>query len=236
MCGQNILPLAAMAAAAYFTGGASLAAEGAGAAAFTGATETGLATVAGEGAATAGGATWLSTATPYLQAGGAAMSAYGAISGADAQKKAEAYNAQVAANNAQVAGWQATDAENRADLNAQDIGRKQAATRGVQAANMAANGLDLSFGSSKATLDQTDTYGLQDQRTALDAGNKEAWALRARAAGFSSESAFSQAKSDASNPLLAGATSLIGSAGNIADSYARRRYSAGEGGSGFFKS
>lgn len=170
-----------------------------------------------------------------IMAASAVASASAAKKASKAQKKSDAFNAEssaesakVAVDNAKVAGFQAEDAEARAELEAQEVGRQQADMRGTQAANLGASNLDVSFGSAKSILDQTDTFGLEDQRRALDAGIKEAWALRARGAGLSAEatalsreSAFSRGRSNAARPGMAAFTSLLGSAGNIAQSYAR---------------
>ena len=87
---------------------------------------------------------------------------------------------------------------------------------------LGANGVDLGFGSAQATLDQTDFYGLQDQKTVIDNGNTEAWGARVRGNNYKTEAAWASSRAKSENPLLAGGLSLLGSAGNIADKWAAK--------------
>lgn len=155
-----------------------------------------------------------------ISAVSAGVGALGAYQSSAAAKAGANYQAAVATSNAKVEEWKAQDAENRADLEAQNLGRKIASVRGQQKAAMGANGVDLGFGSAQVTLDQTDFYGLQDQKTVIDNGNTEAWGARTRAANFKTEAAWASSRAKSENPLLAGGLSLLGSAGNIADKWA----------------
>ena len=145
--------------------------------------------------------------------------ASGAAQKAQADKSAAEYNAKVAANNAKVAGWQAESAEARGVDDAMAVGRKQASVRGKQAATMAANGLDLGTGSPQAILDQTDYYGLADQRTATQNASDNAWGLRTKGDSYTAESSMQKSKADSISPGGAAMTSLLGSAGNVADKW-----------------
>lgn len=131
------------------------------------------------------------------------MSTYGAYQQSEAAKNAAEYNAKVAA-------IQGQDAIDRGDTDQQAIGRKQAAVRGQQQANMAANGLDLSSGSPAAILDQTDYYGLADQATVINNSRREA-------AGFTSRGAMASAQADAYSPMASAGASLLTSSGTVAD-------------------
>ncbi len=186
MCNSNVIKVAAVAAAVYFTGGTALAGAGAGGSA---------------GAAT--GMTALQTASLVSSTAGLALSGYGAYKQSEAAKQAAQYNAKVAA-------MQGQDAIDRGDTDQQTVGRKQAAMRGQQTANMAANGLDLSSGSPSAILDQTDYYGLADQATTINNSRREA-------AGFKSRSAMASAQADAYSPLTTAGASLLTSSGTVAD-------------------
>lgn len=157
--------------------------------------------------------------TTMLALAGAVSGAAGAMQTAQAQKSAASYQAQVSANNAKVAGWQAESADARGQDDAMAVGRKQADVRGKQAASMAANGLDLSSGSPAAVLEQTDYYGLADQKTAVQNASDTAWGLRTKGDSYTAESNMQKSKADGINPLMSGATSLLGSAGNVADKW-----------------
>lgn len=165
-------------------------------------------------------ASFLGANSGTLSAVSAGVGAVGAYQSSAAAKAGAQYQAAVATNNAKVEEWKAQDAENRADLDAQALGRKIASVRGQQKATMGANGVDMSFGSAQATLDQTDFYGLEDQKTTIDNGNKEAWAARTRAANYKTDAAWASSRAKSENPLLAGGLSLLGSAGNIAEKWA----------------
>jgi len=155
-----------------------------------------------------------------ISAVSAGVGALGAYQSSAAAKAGAQYQSAVAASNAKVEEWKAQDAEDRATVEAQNLGRKIASVRGQQKAAMGANGVDLGFGSAQATLDQTDFYGLEDQKTVADNGNKEAWAARTRASNFKTESAWASSRAKSENPLLAGGLSLLGSAGNVAEKWA----------------
>lgn len=137
--------------------------------------------------------------------GSTALSAYGAYQQSAAQKSA--YQAQAAAADRERAA-----AGERADQEARRIGAQVANTRGQQAAALAANGVDASFGSSAGVLATTDYYGMEDLQTSAKNAQDTDYAYRDRAA---------QARSAAAqtNPGLAAATSLLGGAGKVASSW-----------------
>jgi len=212
MCNKTVLTVAAVAAAVYFTGGTALAGMGGTAAAGTttvaagsvaAGTTAAATTAATTGAAASTAMTATQTAAMYASAAGAGMSAYGAYQQSESAQKAADYNAKLAK-------LQGQDALDRGDLDQQAIGRKQAALRGSQAANMAANGLDLSYGSPAALLDQTDYYGNADQETAANNARREA-------AGYGSRATMSQIQADSYSPMMSGAGSLLTSSGTVAD-------------------
>ena len=203
-----------MIAAVVYTGGAAAGAWGA-----AGAAEAGAAgAAAGEayvapvvaGAPAAGTAAGMST-TQMLALGtsaaGTAMQAKGQMDAAEAAKAA-------AERNSQMATIMGHDAEDRGDLEQQRIGRQVSAVRGQQTANMAANGLDLTSGTPAAVLAQTDYYGLEDQRTAVNNANREAAGYKNRANGYNSEAA-------SYNPYMTAGSTLLAGGGTVADKWDR---------------
>lgn len=189
-------------------------------AAFTGATATGLAAVAGETGASVAAATGLaepaaaaaSTSAFSMQnlsllgqGASAVFGAMGKMQEASAAKNSAEYNAKVA-------NMQAQDAIDRAQRDQEQLGRKIAATRGQQRANMAANGLDLSEGTPADVLAQTDYYGLEDQKTVADNGLREANMYQNRARLYS-------AQAEGYDPRITGATSLLAGGGQVADKW-----------------
>jgi hypothetical protein len=214
MCNSQKLTQAAMIAAVVYTGGAAAGAWGA-----AGAAEAGAAgAAAGEayvapvvaGAPAAGTAAGMST-TQMLALGtsaaGTAMQAKGQMDAAEAAKAA-------AERNSQMATIMGHDAQDRGDLEQQRIGRQVSAVRGQQTANMAANGLDLTSGTPEAVLAQTDYYGLEDQRTAVNNANREAAGYKNRANGYASEAA-------SYNPYMTAGSTLLAGGGMVADKWDR---------------
>lgn len=162
--------------------------------------------------------TGLGAAAPALQLAGAGLGAVSAYSNSKSAYKAQA---QVAQNNAIIAGWQADDALARGDRQATEVGRKTRQLKGRQRAAMAANGVDLGTGSALEILTDTDYFGAIDANATRDNASKEAWAIRNQAQGFTYEAGMAKARAGAESPLLSAGTSLLTSAGRVADRWYR---------------
>lgn len=169
----------------------------------------------------------IETAFLGMQIAGAGLSAVGAYQGSQASKAAYAAQAQIAQNNAQIAGWQAEDALARGGRDANRSRMRTRQVKGSQRAALAANGVDLGVGSALQILSDTDFFGEIDANTIKDNAAREAWALRNQAANFTSESALLRSRSDAESPWMAAGTSLLTSAGRVAGNW----YGSGAGGS-----
>lgn len=221
MCNANVAKVA-MVVAAVYTGGAALGAWGAGAgaagagasAAAAGATTVTTAAEASAAvasqlapAAAASGMTTLQTASLYSSMAGAGLSAYGQYQQAQAAKDAANYNRKAAE-------IQAADARDRGVYEQEALGRKVGAMRGQQRANMAANGLDITSGTPAAVLEQTDYYGLEDQRTLATNIEREA-------SGFSNRARLAGMQADSIDPTTSAAGSLLTNAGSVADKWYR---------------
>ncbi len=150
-----------------------------------------------------------------------AASGVSAYQGSEARKASGEYDAAVARNNAQVSKWKASDAEDRATTQAMNIGRQVNDTRGKQSAALAANGLDLGFGSTAGSLEKTDYFGLMDQKTAIENGNNEAWGYRQQASNYETQAKWSSSKASAENPFMSSATSMLGSAATVASKWGK---------------
>ena len=150
------------------------------------------------------------------------MSASGAMTQAQGQKNQAEYASLVGANNAKVAEWEAQSVEEKGIRAGEAVGRNQAKVRAAQKASLAANGLDLGEGSAAATLAQTDYFGLEDQRTTAQNASDRAWGVRRQRDNYTAESNMQKGKADSINPFMAGATSLLGSAANVADKWSAR--------------
>lgn len=154
--------------------------------------------------------TALQTASLYSSIAGTALSAYGQYQQASAARDAARYNQKVAE-------IQASDALDRGDQEQAMLGRKVADLRGRQRVAMAKSGLDLNEGSPAAILDQTDYYGLEDQRTIANNARREA-------AGYANRGNLAGMQADGMDPLLATGGSLLTNAGAVADKWYRYNY------------
>jgi len=138
----------------------------------------------------------------YIAATLAATSAY---QQSEARKEQGEYNAVIARNNAKMAEYQAEDAVQRGEVDAINARRKAAAIKSDQRATMAARGLDLGEGTALSLLDQTDYFSKVDQGTIRGNAGKEAYAKKAQAANFLTESTMYQNAADSESPLLSAA-------------------------------
>lgn len=82
--------------------------------------------------------------------------------GAIQQASAYRYQAKIADRNAKLTSDQARMAQENSQIEQQRLGRKIAATRGSQIASMAANGVDIGFGSALSVQEDTAMLGAKD--------------------------------------------------------------------------
>lgn len=155
------------------------------------------------------------------------MGAYNSSVGA---KNAYNAQAQVAANNATIANWQAGDAIARGQKNAAQVGIRTNQLAGDQRAALAANGVDLSVGSAVHIQEDTDYFGKIDANQVVDNAAREAWGYRTQADNFTGNAAMLRARADAESPWLAAGSSLLGSATRVAGSwYSMDKATSGSG-------
>ena len=166
--------------------------------------------------ASASTAATLATVGTVATVAGVGLSAYGMYQQSKAAKDMANYNAQVADNNAKTAEIQAQDALKRGDEEANAVRRNADMLKGSQRASMAAKGLDLAEGTAAELQDQTDFFSLVDQQTARSNAAKQAWGIRAQGGNYSSEAVAQRATAGSISPGMAGATSLLSGAGQVA--------------------
>lgn len=164
--------------------------------------------------------TWagISAATSVI---GLGLQAYGAMTSSNAQKNAYNYQAQVSANNAKIAEWNAQDALRRGEQAEMDLRRKTAALKGNQRASLAARGLDISEGSALNILTDTDYFGEYDALTIRNNAEKQAWSAKIEGNNATANSELLRMRAAAENPLMEGAGTLLAGAGSVADRWYR---------------
>ncbi|WP_245279876.1 hypothetical protein [Hyphomicrobium sp. 99] len=147
------------------------------------------------------------------------MGAAGQVQQAQATAKAERFNAQVQNMNAKIADQRAKDAIERGQIEEQKKRQEVARIQGAQTAAMAANGVDLTFGSPLDTLVDTAVLGELDALTIrtnsyreayehkVDASNKRAGA---QLSNMSASSASSGGYLSAMGTILGGGAKAYG--------------------------
>lgn len=149
-------------------------------------------------------------------AAGGLMSVIGAIGAAQGRKDqlaAEAEIARINAASAENAARSALMVGNREQM------RSRLATaqlKSKQQAQLAANGVDLGEGSAARMIAETDILGEIDANTIAANAVQAAWGYRTQATNFRSEAATRTAQRGAISPWMAGASSLLTSAGQVA--------------------
>lgn len=147
---------------------------------------------------------------------GAGMSATSAYTQAKNQQAALQAEAQVAQNNATLAGWQAEDSIARGEIAANQALLKGSQLKGAQRAAMAANGVDLSFGSAQLIQNDTDYLTSVDAAQLRDNAAREAWGYRQQVRQYNDRATAARNGAGSISPWLAAGTSLLGSATSVA--------------------
>lgn len=98
------------------------------------------------------------------------------------------YQAQVQQNNAEIAEYQAQDAERRGEIEQQRLFAAREQATGTQRAALAAAGLDIQSGSALSTVVDTAGVTREDAVTIRDNAAREAWMARVQGASSSAES------------------------------------------------
>lgn len=144
------------------------------------------------------------------------MGAAGAVQQGQAAASAGKYNQNIAEMNATLSERRAKDAMERGALAEQRKRQEVAKITGAQTAAMAANGVDLSFGSPLDTLVDTAVLGELDALTIRTNTNREAYDFRVDAVNKRASGQMERMKGDAAATggyLKAGGT-ILGGAGS----------------------
>lgn len=150
---------------------------------------------------------------------GSVLGAGGAYEQSSANKQALAIQSAVAAQNAQIARQQAAIALQIGQTEEQNQRLRTGQVLGAQRAAMAANGVDLGEGSPNDVLTTTKYVGERDSLAIRDNAARQAWGYQVQATNADNNALLFQHSSDAIDPTLSAATSLLGSAGQVASSW-----------------
>lgn len=150
---------------------------------------------------------------------GGITSAFGAFSGAQAQKSGLKAQAGIADTNARIAEM---SAQSTLDAGQKESGRytlQVGNLKSKQRAAMAANGVDLGVGNAAETLASTEIIKEIDKNQIEANSIRSAWGLRTQATNYQNEALVKRATASSISPFTAGATSLLGSATAVAKSW-----------------
>lgn len=144
------------------------------------------------------------------------------------QKRYEARlnEANQAAENARVA-----DALDRGEITARDAARKQSQLAGAQRAAMAANGIDVSFGTAADLLADTSMYGREEQQTIRENTRREVMGYDINAANFGG--AANAARAAGTGALIAGGLQVASTIAGGAQRYGKYKADRAAGLSGW---
>lgn len=151
--------------------------------------------------------------------GGAANSAIGSYYGAQSQASSLKFQADIADINARIAelGAQSELAAGEKQVAAQTLRAGQ--IKGAQRAAMAANGVDLGEGSAAEVQASTDIMKDIDKDTITANAVRSAWGYRTQATNSQIEALTKRATASGISPIGSTASSLLGSAGSVADAW-----------------
>lgn len=146
------------------------------------------------------------------------MGAAGQIQQGNAAAAAGRYNQQVAEMNAKIADNQARDALERGKIEEQKKRREVAQISGRQQAAMAANGVDISFGSPLDVLADTAIQGELDALTIRSNTYREEYDYRVKGANQRAQGSLARMEGDAAKTgsLLSAGATILGGATNVA--------------------
>jgi hypothetical protein len=181
--------------------------------------------MAGGGSLMGGG-----TASLVGQAAGAVAGAAGSIFSAQSDKMGLRLNAYFNDLNARVENDNAREVLRQGQFEEARSRLDTAQVKSSQRAAMAANGVDLSTGSALTRQVSTDYIGETDAATIRMNAARAAAGHRTSATNYQIQGDMQRSAAKGISPLLAGATSLVGSAGKISSDWYRLKETGAIGG------
>lgn len=154
-----------------------------------------------------------------MQGIGAVGGAIGSYQSAKLQKSQLQYAASMADVNAKLAD---TAAQQELIKGQQDASRLKTAgsrLKGEQRAAYAAGGVDVNSGSALVTQNTTDFLSQQDADTAMSNALMAAWGYKTQGANQRAEARVQRASASGISPGMAGFTSLLGGASQVASDW-----------------
>lgn len=154
-----------------------------------------------------------------LNVAGSVMSVIGAFAGAQSQRSALAFQADMARINQAIAE---SNARGALMVGQREVQRSRLATaqlKSTQEAGMAANGIDIGEGSAARVRTSTDFMGEVDANTIAANAIRAAFGYRTQATNFGIDATMKDASASAVSPVMAAGSSLLTGAGRVASSW-----------------
>lgn len=151
------------------------------------------------------------TSTTGLAVGTAAMSGVSSAIQANAQQQTAEYQSQVDANNAKMAGWNASAAIQQGQFQAEQQGLQSAQLLGQQRVSVAANGLSPDSGSAIDQMASTRFLNSMDVSTIQNNAARAAWGYDVQGSNFLAQSGLDKWEAQNNNPALIGGIASAGS-------------------------
>lgn len=161
----------------------------------------------------------LASASMALQAGGMVTSAIGNYYSAAAQKSSLKAQAGIADTNARIAELGAQSALNQGQQQAGAVSLNAGRLKSSQRVAMAANGIDLGVGNAAEIQASTDIMKEIDVATIEASAVRSAWGYRTQAVNYQNEAIMKRGAADGISPGGSAFSSLLGSAGGVAQSW-----------------
>ena len=153
------------------------------------------------------------------QIGGGISSAFGSYYGAQAQQSNLETQAVLADTNARIAELGAQSVLRQGQREVGRVTMQAGQLKSRQRASMAANGVDLTEGSAAELQDSTDIMKEIDSATVEMNSIRSAWGYRTQGVSQQNQADGARASASGISPFGRAATSLIGSATNVASSW-----------------
>jgi len=154
-----------------------------------------------------------------LQGAGAASSVLGAYYGAQSQKSALNYQADIADINARMAEQSAQAELLRGEREYQAVRIKSANQKSKQRVALAANGVDLSQGTAVEVQTSNDVMGEIDANTVQSNAIRAAWGHRIQGTNMQNEALMKRASASSINPEMAAFSTLVSEGAKLGQSY-----------------
>lgn len=159
------------------------------------------------------------------------MSVAGTVTSTVAQAQQARYEAAIAEQNRKMESQKAQDAIERGNIEARDASRRQSQLMGAQRAAMAANGIDLSFGSAADTLADTAMFAEDERMNIRENTRREVMGFDVNAMNYQAQAIASRRA--ATGALISGAFQVGSTIAGGAQKFGKIQAARKAGGSGW---